>query len=842
MLMRFSPFSGFGVFVKALLGSILRLRIVLCSVLLCLPALGQPAQVVPGSVPPICTTLQSVGSLEPTQMLSLAIGLPLRNQSALNTLLAQLYDGGSTKYRHFLTPDQFAAAFGPSEQDYQTLVAFLQTQGLAVFNNRPGRILVDVNGTVADIEKLFHVHLLIYQHPTEARTFYAPDTEPSINLSVPIHAITGLNNYLVPTPSAGTASGSGPNGTFLGKDFRAAYAPGVPLTGAGQTIALVGAEGLFLQTDISAYEQAAGLPNIPIIEVKTDGCGNCSTSDLGDCLEITMDIELVISMAPGLSAVVVYNGGGTASSSWFDDCLDSIASPPAGVPFSYQISVSYGHDKDSNTPQLYQRFAAQGQSYFNGSGDKHGIAPGTPPSGGVFYPDDDYETVVGGTSLSTQGPGGAWVSESVWNDLSGGSTGGYSLTNPIPSWQAGISMQVCGGSTTYRNFPDVAAVAANIAEYFHGSYYGSPVEGTSAASPLWAAFTALVNEQSMFVRSTPVGYLNPALYTIGTGQNYANCFHDITSGNSFNGQNQTYWTAVQGYDLCTGLGSPNGTNLINALAGSQVITDISITPGSFSFNISSTAGPNWTVYSSSDLVNWTQAKTGSGAGSYMDPAVVGVTDRVYQVSGSYCCSEPVGFAHVSIAPGWALIANQFEEPDTTLNGLFSPMADGTYLPDSSLISTWVASRNTWGPTYAWTSAGGSGSWSPGASTNSLWPGQGFFLFNPGPTNLTITFAGLVRASTGGAEVAGAVALTTAVETPCSSIVPQPGKLASVLGYPASQGDRAYLWNPSTGTYDSYTNNASGWSPAEPELKTGQGFMIVPATSQTWNCYWLPFCN
>jgi subtilase family serine protease len=89
--------------------------------------------------------------------------------------------------------------------------------------------------------------------------------------------------------------------------------------------------------------------------------------------------------------------------------------------------------------------------------------------------------------------------------------------------------------------------------------------GTSIAAPLWAGFTALVNEQAAANFNSTVGFLNPAIYAIAKGPNYTNCFHDITLGNNTNSNSSTAYFATTGYDLCTGWGSPNGTNLINAL-------------------------------------------------------------------------------------------------------------------------------------------------------------------------------------------------------------------------------------------------------------------------------------
>ena len=145
--------------------------------------------------------LQPLRSLPATNRLNLGIGLPLRNQEELTRLLAEIYDPASTNYQHYLTPEQFAARFGPTEQDYQSLINFAKTNGLTVTATYPNRALLDVSGSAATVEKVFHVKLNVYQHPTENRTFYAPDTEPSINLALPILHVSGLDNYSPPRPA-----------------------------------------------------------------------------------------------------------------------------------------------------------------------------------------------------------------------------------------------------------------------------------------------------------------------------------------------------------------------------------------------------------------------------------------------------------------------------------------------------------------------------------------------------------------------------------------------------------------------------------------------------------------
>ena len=164
-----------------------------------LPALAAQ-QVLKGHVPAITQRLTSTSRLEGGTRLNLAIGLPLRNCEKLTNLLEELYQPSSPNFRHFLTADEFASAFGPSEEDYQKVVNFAKSHGLIVKGTHPNRSLLDVSGTVDDIEKAFHLKMRVYQHPVEARTFFAPDVEPTLDLDTPVLAISGLDNYVRPRP------------------------------------------------------------------------------------------------------------------------------------------------------------------------------------------------------------------------------------------------------------------------------------------------------------------------------------------------------------------------------------------------------------------------------------------------------------------------------------------------------------------------------------------------------------------------------------------------------------------------------------------------------------------
>src|SRR6266566_3036034 len=81
-------------------------------------------QVLHGHVPDAIARLAPVERLPASQRIHLAIGLPLRNRSALTNLLQQIYDPASPSFHHYLTPEQFTEQFGPTEQDYQAVIAF----------------------------------------------------------------------------------------------------------------------------------------------------------------------------------------------------------------------------------------------------------------------------------------------------------------------------------------------------------------------------------------------------------------------------------------------------------------------------------------------------------------------------------------------------------------------------------------------------------------------------------------------------------------------------------------------------------------------------------------------
>jgi len=542
---------------------------------------GEPRLVLPDHLPALVRTLRPVASFPSTNQLHLAICLAARQPADLAAFLRRLQDPASPEYHRYLTPAQFADRFGPTAGDYQTVIDFAQTNGLRVTGRHVSRLVLDVSGSVADIERTFQISLRVYQHPSEPRTFHAPDGNPSVAGTLPISLldVSGLDDYyqphpaslhLAPPPPPGAIpnAGSGPGSTFLGNDFRLAYVKGTTLTGKGQTVALLEFDGYYAK-DITAYNTLAGMTNVPLSNMAVNG-GIATPGSNND--EVCLDIEMATAMAPGLAQVLVYEAPlGTA---W-----TTILGQIADDNLARQISSSWGGGPNPNPggEVILQQMASQGQSFFNASGDDEAYT-GSPE----FPMDSPNITVVGGTTLTTAARGGARATETAWNwglnTLTGiytGTGGGISPNYPIPTWQLGInSFATNGGSQLARNVPDVALTADNVYVKY-GNGLGGMFGGTSCAAPLWAGFMALVNQKVAAAGLPAVGFINPVVYEIANQSTYNANFFDITTGNNAWSGSPNAFYAVTNYDLCTGVGVPKSTNLINALASPDPLIVVS---------------------------------------------------------------------------------------------------------------------------------------------------------------------------------------------------------------------------------------------------------------------------
>jgi len=688
-----------------------------------------------GHVPPAVARfhLQAVGQLPATKSLQLTIGLPLRNGAALDALLQQLYDPASPNYHKFLTLEEFTEQFGPTEQDYQSVIDFAQRNGLTVAGTSANRLILDVTGPPSAVEHAFHIRLRTYHHPTEARDFFAPDVEPSVDPGLPVADVQGLSDFSRPHPKlhrlnaaeaaavAGPKIGSAPDGSgdYFGNDFRNAYAPNVALNGAGQMVGLFELDG-FYSNDIAAYAAAAGggRTNIVIQTVLTNGVsGIPGYSGIQNAnAEVSLDIEMAMAMAPGLARIVVFEGNLPNS------VLNSMLTFSNTVR-NLSSSWGWGGGPTSTTDNIFKSMQAVGQSFFNASGDSDAFTTGASSVNGVDNPSlpdtpssNPYITQVGGTQLTMNGAGASYVSETVWNQGGGvGSSGGISSYYAIPSWQTNISnLTGRGGSTANRNIPDVAMNAyEDMYIVYGGTGQGSDGwGGTSFAAPLWAGFTALVNQWAWANGKSPVGFINPAIYSLAAGTNYTNCFHDITTGSNTWSSSPNLFYATNGYDLCTGLGSPNGQNFINALAppDSLGITPLmgfaasgpaggpfNGTPETFMLTNASGAAMNWML---GNTALWLNVSPGSGN------LVTGGQTTVTVTLSSAAYSLPIGTYSATI---W-----------------FTNETSGAALPRQFTLQ--VLQPLVVSPTYGFTSSGPVDG--PFSVTN-----QNFSLTNLGPAPL-----------------------------------------------------------------------------------------------------------
>jgi kumamolisin len=548
-----------------------------------------------------------VGHLPATQSMRLVLVLPLRNQAVLDDFLKEVYDPASASYRQFLTVEEFTAKFGPSRQDYETVIRFAKAHGFTVVGTSSNRLNVDVTGSVASIEDAFHLAMNVYRDPTHGRTFYAPDREPTPDLTAQLWHITGLDDYSIPQPAIvrrdqrvkpPASTGSCPSASFCGSDMRAAYYQGTALTGSGQSLGLLEYYGTDLADLNTYYANAHQTNNVPITLLSTDGTStSCLYSNGCDDTEQTLDMTQALGMAPGMSSLVMYVG--STDSAIFNAMATA-------QPLNAQLSSSWTwYPADPNTDNPYfEEFAAQGQNLFQAAGDS-----GKWSSSSEIYPADDvYLTSVGGTDLDTSSAGGSWSSETAWSDGGGGISPDKFA---IPSWQTAAASGCSACSKTYRNGPDVSA-NANFTFYVcadQTTCTANEYGGTSFAAPMWAGYLALANQQAVANGEKTLGFINPTLYAIGLGSIYDTNFHDITSGS--NG-----YSATVGYDLATGWGSPNGSSLINSLVGN--------------------AGPGFTLSASPSSLSVAQGSSGT---STITSSVTGGFDGVISLSAT---GQPTG--------------------------------------------------------------------------------------------------------------------------------------------------------------------------------------------------------
>ena len=637
-------------------------------------AAARPAQVRVGSPPRHPRRSKVVGGLATGTQLPVTVTLKPRDPAALAAYAAGVSTPGSPIYHHYLSVSAFRDRFGPTAQDIAAVQSSLAASGL-----RPGP--VSANGLAIPVSatagELGHAFSLSFQKVALAtgRTAFANTQAPQFNASVAgnVQGVIGLDSLAVPHPqgirtgvdraknpralkpnvatggpqacstAAGTASDQGvytADQIASAYRFSSLYAGGDE--GAGQTIALFELEPN-LHSDIAKYQSCYGT-STSISYVPVDGGATGPPAGQG---EAALDIEDVIGLAPQVK-LLVYQGPNTNPGA-IDTYTKIVSQDAAKV-----VSTSWGMCEAGQSSTilaentLFQEAATQGQSVFAASGDSGSEdCGGSDTSLAVDDPaSQPYVTGVGGTTMPTLGPP---PKQTVWNDGSGATGGGISTAWSMPSYQSGASSSLhvitsrssripCGAATGSfcREVPDVSADAdpnTGYLIYWQGVWGG--IGGTSAAAPLWAAFTALVNASSGCKR-TPIGFANPVLYT-AAGNAYSTDFNDITSANNdLTGTNGGNFPAGKGYDMATGLGTPNGQTLPATLCNDGVPPPgVTITsPGDQSMPIGASATVQIDATDSTSGATITYSATGLPDGLSIDPSS-GVITGIPTTAGTY---------------------------------------------------------------------------------------------------------------------------------------------------------------------------------------------------------------
>ncbi|MCL6104086.1 MAG: S53 family peptidase, partial [Actinobacteria bacterium] len=539
---------------------------------------------------------------------------------------------GSPLYRHYLRRGQFGSLFGADSQTIYLVHKWLGASSLPLGHLSSNQLSISLSTTAARAEHAFSTTLNTIRLPS-GRLGYANVTPLMVPayLLPSLQTVIGMNTTIRPHPflrlkrsiaypnfgfnpealsgkavtnrsTVSNISFSGPqacstasqvaasNSSYTADQIATAYNISSfwtrSLFGQGETIALYELEP-YLSSDIQAFQSCYGTSTV-IQNVSVDG-GPGTGAGSG---EAVLDIENIIGVAPE-AKILVYQAPGSGNGP-YDNYSAIINQDLAQV-----VSTSWGECEQSLPTSyidaeatLFQQAVSQGQTILAASGDSGSedcYSSSTPNSPTYLAVDDPGSqpdvTSAGGSSLQALGPP---PTQTVWNDSSGASGGGISTIWAMPAWQQ--SSAVAGVINSYssntpcsapsgsycREVPDVSASAD--AAHGYVIYYNSSWDiagGTSAVAPLWAGVTALINTTC----SSPLGFLNPALYKVASAPNSP--FGQITQGNNdFTGTNGGKYPAGSGYNMATGLGTPIANLLAADLCGSApTLTSISPTSG-----------------------------------------------------------------------------------------------------------------------------------------------------------------------------------------------------------------------------------------------------------------------
>jgi subtilase family serine protease len=530
--------------------------------------------------------------VDPEKQISVILALPLSDSQGAAEFVQRVSDPKDPLYRQYITPNEFAERYGANAGEYALLKEWAAANGLTIVHESVARTFLTVRGTTAQFQILFKTALNNYRAP-DGQEFYSASVEPTIpdSIAAKVTGVIGLTNSvqyaslakvhqafgedpIAPKIGTDTAGGTGPGGAYSASDLRSVYK--IPNFGdvAPQTVAVFEQNG-FYPSDVQKYLKRMQLPNRPVKFVGVDGYnGSVDRNNASVELQAVLDIELVIGINPGVKEVLVYEDGTDPFAVALIDALDKVASDneAAILGISYGLDeVTQGDSQLAAENTALTQLAAQGITVLacSGNGGAYG------QTGTSVYPAQlevtdpgaqPLVTCVGATNLST-GAHEVRLAEAVWNRLglfsgAGASGGGFSSYWTIPSWQAPSYVTTNGGSSTYRNVPDVAAVGdpfTGVAAYSKMNGGWLQMGGTGVSTPLWAGYISILNAGLEYVTGNRLGFFNPTFYN---ADNIVNgpLLYSVIDGT--NGNSSMYGTpgynAGFGYNNCTGAGTIYG--------------------------------------------------------------------------------------------------------------------------------------------------------------------------------------------------------------------------------------------------------------------------------------------
>ena len=567
--------------------------------------------------------------------LTVTLVLPLRDPKGAAAFARSVSTPRDPLEGHFLTPSEFADRFGPSQADYDFVVAWAQSMGLSVHEKAVGRTTLAVSAPASQLGRALAVGFKYYARK-DGSVFASATGKPRIQAATAARllGVVGLSKATQFAPLvqrrpalAAPQAGTGVGGGYTPADLRTAYNTPLPDLHYSKENVAVFEQGGFYKSDLAVFAKKNGITAPPVVVRSVDNYGG-GVDDPNVELESVLDIDMLIGMNPTVAQVTVYEDGLDFSTALLDGLAAMASDDTAKI-----ISISYGLDEvyvgttamDAENQVLIQ-LAAQGQSVLASSGDGGAYArsqyglnvedPGSQP----------FITAVGGTDLYTN-PNGTWLAEQTWNDLGhygGASGGGVSSYWALPAYQVqpGETVSVAhgnGGSDSFRNIPDISAVGGPLtgAAIYSGINGGwLTIGGTSLSAPIYAGVLSIYDQLRNTAGFGHLGFFNPALYNLGTTLGGYYSFHDVRDGS--NGNLALY--GIPGYDAgfnfddATGWGTPNGTTMIfDLLTNAQSGTNPPAPPSGVTGHLSR----------NSAVVRWTAAPAASGYGITVYDAYTG---------------------------------------------------------------------------------------------------------------------------------------------------------------------------------------------------------------------------